>query len=328
MSPYPLPAAMKGLLSRYLHLAVLTVLFLLVLLAIQTVLLEETRRFKAIDGGSSSTLQQQQQPAGALKKFLPSCIIIGVRKGGTRALLDMLSLHSAIRAAKTEVHFFDVEKNYQKGYTWYKEHMPLAEEGTIVVEKSPSYFVTRSVPQRVHRMDKSIQLLLVVRDPVTRLISDYTQLLFNRLEKGLQYKSFHDFAFHPGNGSINVGYEALVKSVYINFIRNWLEFFPLSQIHVVNGEQLIRKPWSELQKVESFLGLRSEIGRDLFFFNATKGFHCMRRGGKERCLNNSKGRPHPKGIPKEDIAKLRKFYAPYNYQFYDAVGKDFGWPEE
>ena len=126
---------------------------------------------------------------------------------------------------------------------------------------------------------------------------------------------------------MNVGYEATRKSVYVTFIRNWLEFFPLSQIHVVNGDQLIRKPWSELQKVEHFLGLRSEIGKDMFFFNATKGFHCMRRSGKERCLNNSKGRPHPK-IPKEDVVKLRKFYAPYNYDFYNTVGKDFGWPEE
>ena len=47
-------------------------------------------------------------------KKLPKCILIGVRKGGTRALLDMLNLHSAIRVANFEVHFFDNDTNYIK----------------------------------------------------------------------------------------------------------------------------------------------------------------------------------------------------------------------
>jgi hypothetical protein len=41
----------------------------------------------------------------------PTCT--GVRKGGTRALLEMLSLHPRIRVAPQEVHFFDNETNYR-----------------------------------------------------------------------------------------------------------------------------------------------------------------------------------------------------------------------
>jgi hypothetical protein len=37
----------------------------------------------------------------------------GVRKGGTRALLEMLSLHPRIKVAPQEVHFFDNETNYR-----------------------------------------------------------------------------------------------------------------------------------------------------------------------------------------------------------------------
>jgi hypothetical protein len=47
--------------------------------------------------------------------------VIGVRKGGTRALIDMLSLNSRVKSAKTEVHFFDNGENYRKGYGWYRE---------------------------------------------------------------------------------------------------------------------------------------------------------------------------------------------------------------
>lgn len=49
---------------------------------------------------------------------LPSALIIGVKKGGTRALLEFLRLHPDIRAAGSEVHFFD--HHYAKGFNWYR----------------------------------------------------------------------------------------------------------------------------------------------------------------------------------------------------------------
>lgn len=133
-------------------------------------------------------------------KRLPGCILIGVRKGGTRALLDMLNLHSAIRVANFEVHFFDNETNYQKGLTWYRDQMPSTIPGMeMALEKSPSYFVTPTVPKRIFEMDRNVKLLLIVRDPVTRLISDYTQILHNHLEKGLVFKSFSSLVINSGN---------------------------------------------------------------------------------------------------------------------------------
>ena len=47
----------------------------------------------------------------------------------------------------------------------------------------------------------------------------------------------------------------------------------------------------------------------------------------EHCLAKSKGRIHP-NISSVVVHKLRKFFRPYNYKFYDLVGQDFGWPEE
>ena len=68
-------------------------------------------------------------------KRLPQCILIGVRKGGTRALLDMLNLHTSIRVANFEVHFFDNDTNYNKGLDWYREQMPLTNPWEIALEK-------------------------------------------------------------------------------------------------------------------------------------------------------------------------------------------------
>ncbi|KAL1278508.1 hypothetical protein QQF64_025181, partial [Cirrhinus molitorella] len=50
-------------------------------------------------------------------KKLPQAIIIGVKKGGTRALLEALRVHPDVRAVGNEPHFFD--RNYEKGLDWY-----------------------------------------------------------------------------------------------------------------------------------------------------------------------------------------------------------------
>ena len=44
----------------------------------------------------------------------------------------------------------------------------------------------------------------------------------------------------------------------------------LVKIFIANGDKLIRSPWKELNKIESFLQLNHSITRDHFFFNTTK----------------------------------------------------------
>lgn len=69
--------------------------------------------------------------------------------------------------------------------------MPKALGGQIVIEKTPRYFVTVDTPARVHAMSQDIKLIVVVRDPVTRAISDYTQII----SKTPDIPSFERLAF-------------------------------------------------------------------------------------------------------------------------------------
>lgn len=70
----------------------------------------------ADEGTKYEGQQQQQQLRG--EQRLPQAIIIGVKKGGTRALLEFLRTHPDIRAPGPEIHFFD--KNYHRGLGWYR----------------------------------------------------------------------------------------------------------------------------------------------------------------------------------------------------------------
>ena len=51
-------------------------------------------------------------------KHLPQALIIGVKKAGTRALLEYLRMHPQVRAPGPEPHFFD--KHYKNGLKWYR----------------------------------------------------------------------------------------------------------------------------------------------------------------------------------------------------------------
>src|SRR6218665_1543010 len=134
-------------------------------------------------------------------KHLPDCIIVGARKCGTRALLEFLGIHPQVQRVIDELHFFDDDDKYSNGLEWYLKRMPAANTDRIVIEKTPAYFVTDSVPERIYSMNPHMKIILIVRDPVTRLISDYAQLASNKALKELQTPSFEELILLP-NGAV------------------------------------------------------------------------------------------------------------------------------
>ncbi|XP_029102792.1 heparan sulfate (glucosamine) 3-O-sulfotransferase 3-like [Scleropages formosus] len=253
---------------------------------------------------------------------LPQALIIGVKKGGTRALLEFLRLHPDVRALGSEPHFFD--RHYARGLGWYRSLMPKALDGQIVMEKTPRYFVAAETPARIHSMSREIKLIVVVRDPVTRAISDYTQII----SKTPDIPSFESLTFkNRTSGQIDSQWSPIWIGLYAKHLERWLAYFPLSQIHFVHGERLISDPAGELGRVQDFLGLQRIITDKHFYFNKTKGFPCLKKpegSSKPHCLGKTKGRAHPK-IDPEVIQRLRDFYYPHNLKFYQLVGQDFGW---
>ncbi|KAJ0060128.1 hypothetical protein NL108_003972 [Boleophthalmus pectinirostris] len=273
----------------------------------------------------TATRDTPSPPLSSMKfgnKKLPKAIIVGVKKGGTRAVLEFIRIHPDVRAAGTETHFFD--RNYDRGLEWYRSLMPRTLDSQITMEKTPSYFVTKDTPQRICTMSRDTRLIVVVRDPVTRAISDYTQTL----SKTPDLPSFQELAFRNQTlGIVNTSWNAIRIGLYALHLDNWLRFFPLAQIHFVSGERLITDPAGELARVQDFLGLKRIVTDKHFYFNRTKGFPCLKKpesSGSPRCLGKSKGRTHVQ-IDRDAIEQLRDFYRPYNIRFYEMVGHDFKW---
>ena len=68
-------------------------------------------------GGLEEKPEVENERPEAVRR-LPQAIIIGVKKGGTRALLEFLKEHPDVRAPSQEVHFFD--RHYDRGLDWYR----------------------------------------------------------------------------------------------------------------------------------------------------------------------------------------------------------------
>merc|ERR1712168_1705003 len=244
-------------------------------------------------------------------------------------------MHPKILRAKREIHFFD--KHWEKGSDWYVEQMPSVMEGQVCMEKTPGYFHEAPVPRRIFETNNATKLVLIVRNPVDRLVSDYNQFRSRKLDRGEEYPSLEEFLFTQ-SGNIDIGYQPLQRSIYHYHLVRWMRYFPLSQIHIVDGDRFIKEPWVGLKQLENFLEIPNEITENNFFFNATKGFYCGQEVIKlpqsewtctrKKCLNKSKGRPKAK-VEDNTYRQLTKFYAPHNEIFYGLVKRyDFNWPKD
>ncbi|XP_012938840.1 heparan sulfate glucosamine 3-O-sulfotransferase 1 [Aplysia californica] len=274
-----------------------------------------------------------------MQRRLPVAIVIGARKAGTRALLRFIGLHPDVVTSKREPHYFD--RYYEEGVDWYRRQMPFSTESQVTIEKTPNYFVDKDTPERVHLFNSSIKLMIIVRNPVERTMSDYLQLKEKYFKSGNTepMAPFEDYVVDAETGEINKSYAPIKRSLYVRHLDRWLVHFQMSQILVVDGENIKVRPWEEMSRVESFLGLSHKVGEDLFVYNETKGFYCVKVEANmttgsdfvldplplsERCLAKSKGREHPY-IDPEVRAKLVQFFAPFNHRFFQRIGVYFDW---
>lgn len=284
-----------------------------------------------IDSGSKESQQRNASPKYKFlrdanlqaSQHLPDALIIGVKKSGTRALLEFIKLHPSVQAPSSEIHFFD--KNYARGLRWYRNQMPLTLEGQMTMEKTPSYFVTKRVPSRVKKMNPYVKLIVVVRDPVTRAVSDYTQSASKKSPE--TRKSFSELLYLNGTRVVNTHWGIVRIGLYARYLATWLRYFPLAQFIFISGETLIVDPAAELRRLQDFLGLKVIITEKHFYFNTSKGFPCLMKSetlATPHCLGKNKGRIHPK-IRTSILDRLRQFYRPFNLRFYQMTGINFGW---
>lgn len=244
-------------------------------------------------------------------------------------MLRFLSEHPEVVAVGPETGFFSNDVRYSKGVEWYKEQMPLVHANQILCEKSADYFQSQNAPLRVHEMNPDMKLILMVRHPINRMISDYH--FIRRYAQKVKPEDYHfkeldysleDLVFNKTTGMMKYDHGGLYRSRYNKFIKNWLDWFPLEQILILDGDAFIEKnPALIVAKAERFLGVTPRATEDDFFFSNQKKFWCSKTLG---CFGEEKGHKFPR-LDETVTAKLKQYFAPFNRDFYKIVGQDFHW---
>ena len=259
-----------------------------------------------------------------LEKRFPNSIIIGVKKSGTRALINMLDAHPRLQKRDQEIQFFSMY--YAKGLKWYTDQMPHpnSNKSLILMETSTTYFTSIEAPKRIyHDQPKPTKLMMIVRNPIARLISDYVHESI-KFPHG-QFPTFEETVMKNGQVNVNAYLGMVNTSLYDIHFQHWLEWFNRSEILVIDGDQLIETPLLVLKEAEKFLECESFFKKSMFYPNPRKpSFYCLRVNNVPHCLGSDKGRPHPE-VDKNVTAMLHQFYSPHMKKFCALASVNFSW---
>jgi hypothetical protein len=179
--------------------------------------------------------------------MLPNLIIIGGMKCGTTSLHYYLDRHPEIGMSKRkEVDFFVEQYNWHKGVDWYQSHF--RGKAKIYGEASPHYTNYPAFPKvakRMHELVPDAKLIYLVRDPISRMISQYVHMYADDWEDRPIEEALSDFE----------GRSYLSRSLYYMQLEQYLQHYPPSQILVVSTEDLRDRRRQTLVSIFEFLGV-------------------------------------------------------------------------
>ncbi len=255
----------------------------------------------------SAGFRSQGGSRGGASKQLPQAIVIGVKKGGTTALRRYLLQHPLVCFCPRETHFFNGFQKARRGLQFYRSLMPQCPPGGVTMEKTPSYFVTRFVPRAMRNaLGPALKLILVVRDPVQRLHSDFN--FEARVRKRVHSNvTLEHLILHGNTSNVNTLSPLVKTSRYDLHMATWLKAFPLRNFLLIENEALKRNPLGVLRQTEAFLGIPR-------YYNETN----LVLGRKVKFLQYTPMLASTKRV-------LMEYFRPHSQRFFAMVNRTFPW---
>ncbi len=184
--------------------------------------------------------------------LLPNTMIAGCVRCGTTWLSSNLRLHPDVFIhKKKEAHFFSRDVNYQQGIPYYESQFAHWSGQKRVVDVTPTCFsnayVSFDIAARIHQHLPEIKLIVSLRNPLDRIVSQYWHDSAKRAE-GLPFPIEEVAKSSP---------QFIVEGNYIDHIHNYLKYFSREQIHVVIFDDIEERPEEVLESVYSYLDLES-----------------------------------------------------------------------
>jgi hypothetical protein len=195
----------------------------------------------------------------------PNFLIIGAARSGTTTLVHYLNLHPHIFFPETEHEpkFFSREPEYEKGVTYYLHtYFSSADKYQAVGEKSTEYMESSRVAERIYRFNPHIKLIVILRNPVERMLSNYWWSVSNGLETRNINEAikteFETYLQHPEPVSQIFAarpHAYVDRSVYYDNLLPFYRFFAKEQITCLLFEEFFENQQQGLKKLFTSLGV-------------------------------------------------------------------------
>ncbi|OCL27619.1 hypothetical protein U472_03450 [Orenia metallireducens] len=181
-------------------------------------------------------------------------IIVGAMKAGTTSLAFHLNNHPDIYIPQRELHFFDNEDNYKRGYKYYLSLFEYEGE-KVVGEKTPTYSYLDKVAERIYKFNPNLKIIWIFRNPIDRAYSNY----WHAVEKGAEYLSFSKaIKKEPNRIKTDIWKGYLKRSIYVEQVERYLQFFNKEQMLFLLFEDFMNQPERELKKICNFVNVNAD----------------------------------------------------------------------
>jgi len=278
--------------------------------------------------------------SGKCEKRLPQVLVLGVWKCGTRELTDFLSIHPhvVVKTKPYEPNYFSKENLDDTAYSKYRQIMPCSYKDQLTLVKNPWYFSSGKYADRIHKFNSSLKMIVLVREPVARLLSSVTFNFQGTSRLRIKYRNninryFRSSVFGPNN-SIIESVDHVKYSRYIEGYTEYVKHFKREQLYFIDALDFKRDPYKVIHNLESFLGIQHFVKENHFAYNPDKNFYCLRHpdvtsnGSTAACYANTRGRTNVTKklrIDEQTNEKLKNYFKPYNERFFEAFGSRFDW---
>ena len=192
--------------------------------------------------------------------YLCNLVVPGFAKCGTTSLHEYLGQHPAIcMSLPKEPHFFGQDAQHHLGPELHNSYFVGADDKTRYFgESSTAYCVWEPALESIAQLLDSPKLIVLLREPVERVVSHFKWMHRNRLETETlgdairqELDGTYDIARHRGGG-----YPWYIRhSRYSIFCPMMVEIFGPANVLFVKSEALARDPKAVFEKVCLFLGI-------------------------------------------------------------------------
>ena len=196
---------------------------------------------------------------------MPHFLGLGTQKGGTTSLQQLLSLHPQVfLPACKEVHYYSLHDD--QPLDWYAEHYREARPGQRRGDITPYYLFHPRAQQQIRRTLPTAKLIVLLRDPVERALSQY----FHARRHGFEPLELEAaLAAEPERlagaearldapGSSDFSHQKhsyMSRSRYELQLERYAALFPHRQLLVLRSEDLFGQTETCWDRIQGFLGL-------------------------------------------------------------------------